>query len=118
MEAENTGAVHLRREALALGARSMKELFLTYHNAFDVFGEQSLFALDLFVLDLLTVLEGAEAFTVDAGVVDEHVFPLGIDDESESLLRVEPLDGSRAHERPPAMRCLIVRCDMFPTTTS
>src|SRR3954462_12693322 len=88
MDAENTGATHLRRGAdarppvcgRARRTGSVEELFFRQRHAFDGLRQQPLFALDLFVFDLLAVLEGAEAFAVNAGVVDEHVFPLWVND--------------------------------------
>src|SRR5437867_2436520 len=70
--------------------------------AFHVLGEQSLFALDQLVLDLLPVLERTESITIDAAVMHEDVFALRINYEPEPLLGVEPLDRSSGHIRPPA----------------
>src|SRR5690606_10510560 len=52
-------------------------------------------------LDLLVLLEGAEARTLDLGVVDEDVSGAVLGrDEAEPLLRVEPLHSSLCHSVP------------------
>src|ERR1700722_1524900 len=49
-------------------------------------------------LDLLSLLEGAEARRLDGGLVAEHVCtPVILRDESEALRVVEPLHGALGH---------------------
>src|SRR5439155_1597812 len=68
---------------------------------FHVLGEQTFFPLHLLVVDGFPVLEGSEPVAFDAGEVDEHVLPFGVDDKPEALLGIEPLDVSRRHGRSP-----------------
>ena len=48
-------------------------------------------------LDLLAFLEGAVATHLDCRVVDEHVRPIGLRDEAETLFSIEPFDSSGRH---------------------
>lgn len=51
--------------------------------------------------DLLALVEGAQARTLDRADVHERVLTAAIGgDEAEALGRVEPLHGSRRHGRP------------------
>jgi len=84
---------------LVIGASLMQGRL--HRDLFDVLRQQTFFALDLFVLHLLAVFERTEAISVDAGVVDENILAVGIHDEPEALLRIEPLDGACRHDRPP-----------------
>ena len=61
----------------------------------DVFRLRSLLALGYFHRNLLAFLQGPESFRNDRGVVNENVLTILALDESESLIVVEPLDGSR-----------------------
>src|SRR5690606_32211817 len=64
-------------------------------------GLRALGALADLELDLLVLLEGAEARTLDLGVVDEDVSGAVLGrDEAEPLLRVEPLHSSLCHSVP------------------
>src|SRR5262249_513702 len=64
-------------------------------------GLRALGALADLEFDLLVLLEGAEARTLDLGVVDEDVSGAVLGrDEAEPLLRVEPLHSSLCHSVP------------------
>jgi hypothetical protein len=69
--------------------------------AFDGLGGKALGAADLLVFDLFAILEGAEPVAFDAAEMHENVGALRIQDESEALLGIEPLDGPSDHNRPP-----------------
>src|SRR5688572_20920574 len=76
---------------------SRSYFFSRYIDSFDMQGAEPLVAFDLLVLDLLTIFERTEAFSLDAGVVNEYILPFGVDDEAESLLHVEPLHRAYGH---------------------
>src|SRR5439155_12380900 len=57
-------------------------------------------------LDLLTLVERAEAARVNVRLMDEQVLASLIgDDEAEPLVGVEPFHGSRSHLVPPRVLC-------------
>src|SRR5438046_668794 len=60
-------------------------------------GAEPLVPFHLFILHLLAIFQRTEAISLDARVVDEYVLPLGIDEEAESLLHVEPFDRANQH---------------------
>jgi hypothetical protein len=63
---------------------------------------QALGALGLFVFHLLPILEGAEAFVLNAAEMDEDIPPVGVQYEAEPLLRVKPFYGAHAHGELPS----------------
>src|SRR5262249_52661008 len=60
----------------------------------DVGGLGAFLPLDHVELDCLPLLQVAVALTLDRGEMHEHVGTTLLEDESESLLRAEPLHGS------------------------
>src|SRR5919107_269232 len=65
----------------------------------DVLGLRTLGALRDIKLDLLVLVEGLVAAGLDGGEVDEHVVASAVlRDEAETLVGVEPLDGSLSHD--------------------
>src|SRR6202012_630877 len=57
-------------------------------------GEEALGGLFLLVFDVFAVFERAEPAAFDAAEMDEDILALGAEDEAETLLRIEPLDGA------------------------
>jgi hypothetical protein len=58
----------------------------------DVLCLQSLVAFDDIELDDLTFVQGFKALTEDCGMMHEHILAGFLNDETEALLVVEPLD--------------------------
>src|SRR3954463_1285913 len=74
-------------------------LFVVKSGDADVLGLRTLGALRDVELDLLILVKRLVAAGLDGGEVDEHVLAAAVlRDEAETLVGVEPLDGSLSHD--------------------
>src|SRR3954464_15251725 len=90
-------ACHHTREGPRPQARP--GLFVVKSGDADVLGLRTLGALGDVELDLLVLVKRLVAAGLDGGEVDEHVLAAAVlCDEAETLVGVEPLDGSLCHD--------------------
>src|SRR5262245_20364590 len=87
--------------AVSRGGRPRVRGQIGWSDRADGLGLRSLGALRDLELDALVLFEAAEAGGLNGGEVDEHVAPTTVNgDETETLVRVEPLHGSLRHVTP------------------
>src|SRR5688572_3397902 len=94
MEMQRRGGVGSVRAAVAALAA-----FDLLDQPADLLGGEALVARNLLVFDHLAFLQRPESLADNAGEMNEHILAVRIDDESESLLGIEPLDGTGSHHK-------------------